>query len=79
VCRRVLVETAIRLTAPPVETARLSIEAKRHGFSLELPPDPIRFAADPLRLAQAFSNLCIRDVCASEQLASTVCHAGHVT
>jgi PAS domain S-box-containing protein len=40
-----------------IETARPSIDAKRHTFSAELPPEPIHFAADPLRLAQVLSNL----------------------
>ena len=40
-----------------IETARPSIDAKRHKFSAELPRDPIHFAADPLRLAQVLSNL----------------------
>jgi PAS domain S-box-containing protein len=40
-----------------VEAARPSIDAKRHVFSIELPPDPVHFVADPLRLAQVLSNL----------------------
>jgi PAS domain S-box-containing protein len=40
-----------------VETARPLIDAKRHRFSIELPSDPVVFAADPLRLAQVLSNL----------------------
>ncbi len=40
-----------------VETARPALDAKRHSFSLNLPPEPVRFAADPLRLAQVLSNL----------------------
>jgi PAS domain S-box-containing protein len=39
------------------ETARPSIDAKRHTFSLVLPSEPVLFAADPLRLAQVLSNL----------------------
>jgi PAS domain S-box-containing protein len=40
-----------------VEPARPMIDAKRHRFSIELPSEPVRFAADPLRLAQVLSNL----------------------
>ncbi len=40
-----------------VESARPMIDAKRHGFSIELPSEPVHFVADPLRLAQVLSNL----------------------
>jgi PAS domain S-box-containing protein len=40
-----------------VETARPIIEAKRHDFRAELSSEPVRFVADPLRLAQVLSNL----------------------
>jgi PAS domain S-box-containing protein len=40
-----------------VETSSPSIEAKLHTLSIDLPHDPVQFAADPLRLAQAVSNL----------------------
>jgi light-regulated signal transduction histidine kinase (bacteriophytochrome) len=40
-----------------VEPARPVIDAKRHMFSIELPPEPVHFLADPLRLAQVLSNL----------------------
>ena len=40
-----------------VETSRPMIDAKQHQLSIELPPGPVRFAADPLRLAQVLSNL----------------------
>lgn len=40
-----------------VEAARPTIDAKRHDFSTELPAEPVRFVADPLRLAQVLSNL----------------------
>ncbi len=40
-----------------VETARPIIDAKRHDFRAELPSEPVRFVADPLRLAQVLSNL----------------------
>ena len=40
-----------------VETARPAIDAKRHHFSVDIPHEPVHFAADPLRLAQVLSNL----------------------
>jgi two-component system, chemotaxis family, CheB/CheR fusion protein len=39
------------------EAARPAIDAKRHKFSVELPPEPVHFVADPLRLAQVLANL----------------------
>jgi len=40
-----------------VETARPSIDAKRHRLSTSVPEETIVFAADPMRLAQVLSNL----------------------
>jgi PAS domain S-box-containing protein len=40
-----------------VETARPLIDAKRHTLSINMPQEPVRFASDPLRLAQVLSNL----------------------
>jgi PAS domain S-box-containing protein len=40
-----------------VETARPLIDAKRHTLSIDVPNEPVRFGADPLRLAQVLSNL----------------------
>lgn len=40
-----------------IETARPIIDAKRHVLSLDLPHEPVRFSADPLRVAQILSNL----------------------
>jgi two-component system CheB/CheR fusion protein len=40
-----------------VETARPIIDAKRHTLVIDTPQEPVRFAADPLRLAQVLSNL----------------------
>jgi len=40
-----------------VETARRTIDAKRHTLSVEVPEQPVRFNADPLRIAQMLSNL----------------------
>jgi signal transduction histidine kinase len=40
-----------------VETARPTIDGKRHVLSVDMPNDPIQFVADPLRVAQVLSNL----------------------
>jgi PAS domain S-box-containing protein len=40
-----------------VETSRPSIDGKQHVLAVELPEEPVTFAADPLRLAQVLSNL----------------------
>jgi signal transduction histidine kinase/ActR/RegA family two-component response regulator len=40
-----------------VETARPSIDAKRHRLEIELPAEPVTVDADPLRLAQVVANL----------------------
>jgi PAS domain S-box-containing protein len=40
-----------------VETSRPTIESKHHALTIELPREPARFAADPLRMAQVLSNL----------------------
>jgi PAS domain S-box-containing protein len=40
-----------------VETSQPLIDVKRHRLEMELPRDPVRFAADPLRIAQVLSNL----------------------
>jgi len=40
-----------------VETARPTIDAKRHVLAVEVPDEPIQFTADPLRVAQVLSNL----------------------
>jgi signal transduction histidine kinase len=40
-----------------VETARPTIDSKRHVLTVDIPPEPIRFTADPLRVAQVLSNL----------------------
>ena len=42
-----------------IETARPVLDAKRHTLSLDLPKAAVRLEADPVRLAQAFSNLVI--------------------
>jgi len=40
-----------------VETARPTIDSKRHVLTVDMPPEPIRFTVDPLRVAQVLSNL----------------------
>jgi PAS domain S-box-containing protein len=40
-----------------VEQARPLIDAKHHSLDKHLPSEPVRFAGDPLRLAQILSNL----------------------
>ncbi len=40
-----------------VETARPTIDSKRHILTVDMPPEPIRFVADPLRVSQVLSNL----------------------
>jgi PAS domain S-box-containing protein len=42
-----------------IETARPVLDAKHHTLSLDLPKAAVRLEADPVRLAQAFSNLLI--------------------
>jgi len=40
-----------------VETARPSLDGKNHALTIDLPPVPVQFSADPLRLSQVLSNL----------------------
>lgn len=40
-----------------VETARPPIDARRHTFTVDLSPQPVRLVADPLRLSQVLANL----------------------
>ncbi len=40
-----------------VETAQPLIDAKRHELLIDLPPQPVHFEADQLRVAQVISNL----------------------
>ena len=42
-----------------IETARPLLDAKQHTLSLEFPGEAMRLEADPVRLAQVFSNLLI--------------------
>ncbi len=57
-----LQKTATELTfviGSAIDTARPIIEAKNHTLSLDLPKHSLRLEADPVRLAQVFSNLLI--------------------
>jgi signal transduction histidine kinase len=40
-----------------IETARPAIDRKEHELQVSLPPQPVRFSADRLRLAQVLANL----------------------
>jgi PAS domain S-box-containing protein len=40
-----------------IETSRPHIESAQHKLSLRLPQEPVELEADPVRLAQVFSNL----------------------
>ncbi len=42
-----------------IEAARPILDAKHHTLSLDLPKEAVRLEADPVRLAQVFSNLLI--------------------
>jgi signal transduction histidine kinase len=45
------------LVGTAVETARPLIEAKHHRLHVDLPPQPVMLAVDPLRVSQSLSNL----------------------
>jgi PAS domain S-box-containing protein len=45
--------------AAAIETARPLLDSKQHRLSLDFPKEAVRFQADPVRLAQVFSNLLI--------------------
>jgi len=45
--------------AAAIETARPLLDSKQHRLSLDFPKEAVRFQADPIRLAQVFSNLLI--------------------
>ncbi|HKE45770.1 MAG TPA: PAS domain S-box protein [Steroidobacteraceae bacterium] len=65
-----------------VETARPAIDAKGHLLSLELPSQEVRFAADPLRVAQVLSNLLTNAAKYTDRGGQirlrAACEAGHV-
>ncbi|MEO6079730.1 MAG: PAS domain S-box protein [Steroidobacteraceae bacterium] len=54
---RTEMKTLASIVDAAVETARPTIDAKKHRFFVVLPKEPVVFAADPLRLAQVLSNL----------------------
>ena len=45
------------VVANAIEASRPLVEARRHGISITLPPEPCFLEADPARLAQVLSNL----------------------
>ncbi|WP_374562756.1 ATP-binding protein [Ideonella sp.] len=45
------------VVASAVETARPVIDGMDHQLAISLPPEPVHFEADPLRLAQVVANL----------------------
>jgi len=47
------------ILADAVEAARPVLDTRNHHMSIELPKEPVRLEADPVRLAQVFSNLLI--------------------
>jgi two-component system, sensor histidine kinase len=51
---RIDLSSVIRIA---VETSRPAIDAAEQQLAIELPPDPVVLDADPVRLAQALSNL----------------------
>jgi len=54
--RRELVELAA-VISQAVETSRPTVERAGHELAVTLPPQPVYLHADPVRLAQVFSNL----------------------
>jgi PAS domain S-box-containing protein len=54
--RKTLTELA-EVVGSAVETARPAIDQMRHTLRLQLPERPLRFEADPLRVAQVLANL----------------------
>ena len=61
---RILLTDAINSA---IETARPSIEAAGHQFTVSMPSQPIRIDADLTRLAQVFSNLLTNSAKYTEQ------------
>jgi two-component system, chemotaxis family, CheB/CheR fusion protein len=47
------------IIAAAIETARPALEERRHRLQVTMPSPPINLVADPIRLAQVFSNLLI--------------------
>ncbi len=42
-----------------IETCRPAIDARRHGLTVSMPPEPVRVLGDALRLVQVLSNLLV--------------------
>lgn len=78
------------IIARATETAQPLIEAKRHALKIEVPDGAARFAADPMRLAQALSNLltnaakytdsegeiCLRATCSADIVTLSIADNG---
>lgn len=47
----------VAVTRNAVETARSTLEARRHAFTATYPPQPLWVEADPVRLEQVLTNL----------------------
>jgi PAS domain S-box-containing protein len=47
----------VRILRSAIETSRPHVEAGQHRLSVHIPDEPTELDADPLRLAQVFSNL----------------------
>ncbi|HTE20622.1 MAG TPA: DUF4118 domain-containing protein, partial [Armatimonadota bacterium] len=45
------------IVAQAVEMSRPLIESRRHELLISLPPEPVRWTADPVRMTQVLSNL----------------------
>ncbi len=58
ILRRSTVDLAA-VVAAAQETARPLIEARGHILLVQLPAEPLRLVADPVRLAQVLANLLI--------------------
>jgi PAS domain S-box-containing protein len=56
--RKVRVDLA-SIVGSAIEAAQPLLDAKRHVLELELPDEPIRLDADPVRMAQVFANLLV--------------------
>ncbi|MES1195635.1 MAG: ATP-binding protein, partial [Steroidobacter sp.] len=56
--RRESVDLATIIEAA-IEAARPVLESRKHSLTIEMPAQPVRLDADPMRLAQVFSNLLV--------------------
>src|SRR5690606_22958706 len=74
--RSVSVQTVVEHA---IETSRPAIEASHHQLAMELPAEPLWLDADPMRLAQVFSNLlnnAARYTPAGGRIAVSACREG---